>query len=241
VQYPKWVLKAINKIIRAFLWKGRKDIKGGDYLVGWQRVCRPTDLGGLGILNLEVLSWALQMRWMWLQKTQPDRPWSNLDIQVHANIFALFIISVTSLVGNGRSTCFWADCWLHGQKNQDLASALFASVPKQIAKKRIVQEALEDLTWVCDIRGSLQAHALLEFLILRDILQEFHLTPGVADLHRWTPSNSGAYSSKLAYDRFFLGLFSSSRIRGYGRLGLRLGANSLCGWHLSIAAGRLIG
>jgi hypothetical protein len=205
VQYPKWVLKAINKIIRAFLWKGRKDIKGGDYLVGWQRVCRPTDLGGLGILNLEVLSWALQMRWMWLQKTQPDRPWSNLDIQVHANIFALFIISVTSLVGNGRSTCFWADCCLHGQKNQDLASALFASVPKQIAKKRTVQEALEDLTWVCDIRGSLQAHALLEFLILRDILQEFHLTPGVADLHRWTPSNSGAYSSKLAYDRFFLG------------------------------------
>jgi hypothetical protein len=53
------------------------------------------DLGGLGILNLEVLSWALQMRWMWLQKTQLDRPWSNLDIQVHPNISALFIILVT--------------------------------------------------------------------------------------------------------------------------------------------------
>jgi hypothetical protein len=58
---------------------------------------------------------------------------------------------------------------------------------------------------VRDIRGSLQAHALLEFLVLWDILQEFHLTLGVADLHRWTPSNSGAYSSKSAYDRFFLG------------------------------------
>jgi hypothetical protein len=119
----------------AFLWKGRKDIKGGHCLVGWQRVCRPTDLGGLGILNLEVLSWALQMRWMWLQKTQPDRPWSNLDIQVHPSVSALFIISVTSLMGDGRSTCFWVDLWLHGQKIQDLAPALFASVPKQIAKK----------------------------------------------------------------------------------------------------------
>jgi hypothetical protein len=35
VQCPKLVLKAINKIIRAFLWKGRKDIKGGHCLVGW--------------------------------------------------------------------------------------------------------------------------------------------------------------------------------------------------------------
>jgi hypothetical protein len=171
---------------------------------------------------------------MWLQKTQPDRPWSNLDIQVHPNISAIFIISETSLVGDGRSTCFWVDRWLHGQKIEDLAPALFASMPKQIAKKRAVQEALKDLTWVRDIRGSLQDHALLEFLVLWDILQEFHLTPGVADLHRWTPSNSGAYSSKSAYDRFFLGLFSSSCIRGYGRLGLRLGANSLCGGHLSI-------
>jgi hypothetical protein len=76
-------------------------------------------------------------------------------------------------------------------------------VPKQIAKKRTVQEALEDLTWVCDIRGSLQAHALLEFLVLWDIIQEFHLTPGVVDLHCWTPSNSGAYSSKSAYKRIW--------------------------------------
>jgi hypothetical protein len=35
VQCPKWVLKAMNKIIRAFLWKRRKDIKGGHCLVGW--------------------------------------------------------------------------------------------------------------------------------------------------------------------------------------------------------------
>jgi hypothetical protein len=34
VQCHKLVLKAINKIIRAFLWKGRKDIKVGHCLVG---------------------------------------------------------------------------------------------------------------------------------------------------------------------------------------------------------------
>jgi hypothetical protein len=34
VQCPKWVHKAINKIIRGFLWKGRKDVKGGHCIVG---------------------------------------------------------------------------------------------------------------------------------------------------------------------------------------------------------------
>lgn len=55
LQCPKWVYKAINKIIRGFVWKGRREVQGGHCLVGWTRVCRPSDLGGLGIHNLEIL------------------------------------------------------------------------------------------------------------------------------------------------------------------------------------------
>jgi hypothetical protein len=159
--------------------------------VGWQRVCCPTDLGGLGILNLEMLSWALQMRWLWLKKTQPERPWTNMGIHVHSNVKALFSVSVISLVGDGRSTCFWTDRWLHGQNFEDIAPALFALVPKSIATKRTVHEALEDHRWVGDMWGSLQAQSLLEFLLLWDTLQEIQLDPAVSDCHRWTPSNSG--------------------------------------------------
>ncbi|WVZ97153.1 LOW QUALITY PROTEIN: hypothetical protein U9M48_042708, partial [Paspalum notatum var. saurae] len=91
LELPKWVIKAIDKIRRAFLWKGRKEINGGHCL-------RPLDLGGLGILELEVMGWALRMRWMWLKKTQPDRPWAVLDIQVHPNSMAMFHISISSIV-----------------------------------------------------------------------------------------------------------------------------------------------
>lgn len=72
-QCPKWVVKAIDNIRRGFVWKGRKDVKGGHCVVSWTRVCRPLCLGGLGIHNLEILGWALSLRWLWLKKTQPDK------------------------------------------------------------------------------------------------------------------------------------------------------------------------
>jgi hypothetical protein len=35
IHCPMWVIKAIEKILRGFLWTRRKDIKGGHCLVGW--------------------------------------------------------------------------------------------------------------------------------------------------------------------------------------------------------------
>jgi hypothetical protein len=68
---PQWALKAIDKIRRGYLWRGRKDAKGGHCLVAWPKVTRPKELGGLGISNLQNLHWALRVRWLWLRKTDP--------------------------------------------------------------------------------------------------------------------------------------------------------------------------
>lgn len=73
---PPWARKAIDKIRRAFLWRGRKDASSGHCLVAWPKVTRPTELGGLGISSLQQLGWALRMRWLWLKKTEPDQPWT---------------------------------------------------------------------------------------------------------------------------------------------------------------------
>jgi hypothetical protein len=82
VDLPQWAHKAMDKICRSYFWRGHKEAKGGHCLVAWDAVCRPLQLGGLGISNLKNLGWALRVRWLWLQKTEAHRPWSSLSIQV---------------------------------------------------------------------------------------------------------------------------------------------------------------
>jgi len=128
-----------------------------------------------------------------------------LDIQVHPNSAALFAISVISSVGDGASTLFWTDRWLHGQSLSQLAPDLISLVPNKFLNSWTVRDALYNLQLVRDIKGGVHVQALLEFLRVWDMLQEIQLLPGVPDHHVWTPSASGIFSSRSAYARFFEG------------------------------------
>ena len=132
---------------------------------------RSIDLWGLGIHNLEIMGWALQMRWLWLEKTGADRPWAGLQIRVYSNATAMFAIAIESTVGNGKNTCFWTDCWMHGRCLEELAPNVVRCVPLKIRKKRSVFEALQGNAWVTDIKGALGWFGLAEYLELWDILE----------------------------------------------------------------------
>lgn len=102
------------------------------------------DLGGMEILDLEILGWAWQMRWLRLKKTNLIVDWSrypsaskcicsvlHLDIQIHPNAFSLFSISITSIVGDGNITLFWSNKWLHGKSLPDLAPTFLCICEKK--------------------------------------------------------------------------------------------------------------
>ena len=77
---PDWVFQEIDKMRRGFLWSGKDKASGGQCLVAWTNVCLPTELGGLGVTDLRLAAYALRLRWVWLKRTDADRPWKNLDL-----------------------------------------------------------------------------------------------------------------------------------------------------------------
>jgi hypothetical protein len=202
---PKWVLKAIDKRRRGFLWNGHQQANGGNCLVAWKKVQRPLEYGGLGIHNLELLGWALRIRWLWAQKTDADRPWAGLPITVPHKARALFNVAVDAIVGNGEEILFWTDRWLGGHTLAEIAPNLFKTVQKRTTKRRTVAQALHNRTWVQDIKGARTVEVLLEFLQIWDMVDGFILQPEIPDRYKWKLTQDGSYSSKSAYKAFFVG------------------------------------
>ncbi|GJN16540.1 hypothetical protein PR202_gb03541 [Eleusine coracana subsp. coracana] len=122
--------------MRGFLWKGRDQVNGGSCLVAWEKLQRPLDLGGLGVLNLELMSWALQLRWLWFQKVDKERPWHDLDIPVCPNALALFNTAVVSHVGQGTDVLFGSAKWLSGCGISELAPTVVAAVQDKTRQQR---------------------------------------------------------------------------------------------------------
>jgi hypothetical protein len=66
-----WINQAIDRIREAFIWTGEHHVAGGKCLVAWSRVTRPVELGGLGVLDLTTMGYALRPE-------HPDHVWVAL-------------------------------------------------------------------------------------------------------------------------------------------------------------------
>lgn len=96
-------------------------MKGGSFLVSWDMVTRSLILGRLGRPNLQYQGWALQARWLWLQKTDASRPWRDMDLPIQPQVRKFFVNSVVSIVGNRTNTLFWSNRWLEGCSISEVA------------------------------------------------------------------------------------------------------------------------
>lgn len=65
-------------------------------------------------------------------------------------------------------------------------------------------QALENSSWVHDIRGGLSLIGLWDYFHLWDLIEDFILSEE-EDQHIWKLSVTGQFSTKTAYHAFFLG------------------------------------
>ena len=138
INISPWVIKCIDKCRRNFLWRGADTAKGGHCLLAWPRVCRLPDLGGLGIIDLQLFGYALRMRWLWLRRTDDTRSWLHLPDVTERPVEQLFSASIFIELGDGNKALFWTDRWVQGKSLLDIAPCLCNAVGSTIKKQRTV-------------------------------------------------------------------------------------------------------
>jgi hypothetical protein len=180
-----WAVKAIEKLLKGFLWKGRKEANGGNCLLAWPKVARPKEMGGRGLFDIRSLGWTLRAKWPWLQRTEPEKPWAQFQISVCKEVQSLIDMAVVTEVGDGSNTFFWKDRWINGKRISDIAPSVFAMVPKRIVNKRKVSETLLNLRWISDFQGALSFQVLLEYFELYQRLEGVVLQSEMSDAHIW--------------------------------------------------------
>ena len=109
---------------------------GGKCKVAWVKVCRPRELGGLGISDLRRVGVALRVRWVWRDRIEGRRPATR-----EKSTMALFQAATVFCVGNVLSTYFWTDKWIKGSSFAMLAPNVYAAVRSR-KKLSTVAEAL---------------------------------------------------------------------------------------------------
>jgi hypothetical protein len=205
-KFPAWVLLKIEQRCRAWFWRGEGTCHGGHCRVQWDIVCRPKQLGGLGVHDLHKFSRALRLRWLWVAWKHPDRPWVGTPLPCDATDRQLFAVATEITLGNGMLADFWSDRWLQGRAPREIAPSLFKIASR---KRRNVKDALSNLRWILDLSRGLQPEMIGEVAELAMLLDEVTLNEEDQDKIRWRFEASGEYSASSAYLIQFEGAITS--------------------------------
>jgi hypothetical protein len=156
---PGWVHNVLIKLMKVFLWSG--EVQGGKCLIAWHIVQCPRQLGGLGVLDLKLFSKALRLRWLWLQRTDPNRSWVTMPVREACVMTTFFNALLTASLGDGSLMLLWQYPWIQGRRVLDIAPYLLAAVPSRRRRNRIVASAAQSLDWISDITSPFTVLVLL--------------------------------------------------------------------------------
>ena len=210
---PDWVFEEIDKCLRSFFWAGKEKSNGGQCLVAWDTVCRPTIFGGLGIKNIRKQALALRVRWKWLRRVDRERPWQGIGMTKDDEASLVFNSMIKIVVGNGENVYFWKDRWIHGFTISEIAPLISAMVRTREKNVRTMQQAIVDNAWIHDVQGDLSFMAHMQVANLCQALATVPIIATAPDQFIWPADASGCYTAKSVYNRLCIGLLASPTAR----------------------------
>ena len=116
---PLEVILKIDSNRQAYLWAAN------EFKVNWEKVCKPQDYGGLGLLNLKKFASTLRLRWLWYEWNEDPKPWLGLGTPCTNNDSDLFEAVTKVTIGNGKKALFWESSWLRGWRPKGLAPLIY--------------------------------------------------------------------------------------------------------------------
>jgi hypothetical protein len=182
LQLPPSVIDQLDRRRRAFLWSADKTGKSkpANCLVAWINVCKPRDLGGLGIKDMGTQNICLLLKlihklhhpefFAWAQWVQGRASIATLSGDIHGDhwqvlrqILPLYQAITTVALGDGNSCSFWSDVWTEDEALADTYPALFSHCTfKEATVFQMLQTGLQQtLVSRLSQRASLDMHHLL--------------------------------------------------------------------------------
>lgn len=163
---PLWLIEELEKWQRAFFWAGKQEVHGGQCLVAWETVCKPTSYDGLEVKDLRLQGLAMRVRWAWLSRTDPTRPWAGLSMMKDTEAEGVFHSLARIVVGDGRKVFFWRDRWIQGRMAEEIAPEVFEAVSTRRKNSRRVADAMHANAWMLDVQGELNAAGYRQWVTL---------------------------------------------------------------------------
>lgn len=211
MRLPQWVIKAIDKIRRHFLWHGVAEQSKKIHLANWELVTTPKSLGGLGVPDLSTFNSALLMKWQWNWQ-KPERtlwkpiiqhtvtvinfiPQAPLFIKTLAHAYDFYNMSTIHKLGSGAEIAFWNHDWGLGFLKDKFPNLLSHAMDKEAT----VESILNTVPLRMNFRHILTTEATQELTILQQRFTDIRLIPGQQDGIHWRWSKNGLFTVKSAY------------------------------------------